>query len=79
MIEQNEDVYELWRAVSTQWRTSGFGPVGLDYNVLFKIARLLFIPMTRPLLMKIKVLEGLTLKKGIEDREKERPKALTNG
>lgn len=54
------------------------GLIGLDYNVLFKMAELLQIKLTRPLLHKIKALEATELKrnrdisdtKGLEGNQK---------
>lgn len=31
-------------AMSTQWRTGGFGPTGLDYNALPSVMRLVGVP-----------------------------------
>ena len=47
--------------VQTQWRASGFGLVGLDYNAVLKMAELAEIPLTVPTLHKIQALEGAVL------------------
>ena len=44
--------------VQTQWRVSGFGLVGLDYNAMLKMADLAEIPLTIPTLHKLQALEG---------------------
>jgi len=31
---ENRDAMRLWLAAQTQWRSSGFGLIGLDYTAL---------------------------------------------
>ena len=59
--EENLDAWELWNLAQTQWRASGFGLVGLDYNAMLKMADLAEIPLTIPTLHKIQALEGAVL------------------
>lgn len=35
VFPENEQAFLLFTSLSTQWRASGFGYTGLDYNVLF--------------------------------------------
>lgn len=44
-------------AVSSQWRTGGFGFVGLDYNAVFLVAGALGLAVDEPMLRKIQLLE----------------------
>lgn len=36
LYPENWDVWKLYASVSTQWRTTMSGPIGLDYTVLFR-------------------------------------------
>lgn len=59
----NRSIWELWCAVSTQWRAGGMGVIGLDYGLTMKIAALMRIPWTPALFKKIRILEEATLKR----------------
>jgi hypothetical protein len=74
-LEENEEALELWQAVSTQWRASGFGLVGLDYMALWKAAEVLEIEMTSPLFKKIQALERFELARARDDRAGEEKKS----
>ena len=41
----------------TQWRSSGFGMIGLDYNAVFRVADALGIEMSEGLLNKMQAME----------------------
>lgn len=58
---ENEDAWDLWQAVNTQWRASGFGLVGLDYPAVWQTAEILEIEVTKPLFKKIQALERFEL------------------
>lgn len=62
-MEANTDALELWMAVRTQWRASGFGPIGLDYNVLYVEADRRQIDLSPGMMAKIQTLEANTLKR----------------
>lgn len=42
---ENRDAMRLWLAAGTQWRSAGFGLVGLDYAALALVAGLLRPPV----------------------------------
>ncbi|MEN6568061.1 MAG: DUF1799 domain-containing protein [Veillonellales bacterium] len=56
----NYDIWYLWGAISTQWRTA-VGErlvfVGLDYVALYAVAETLDIEITPAILAKIRLLE----------------------
>lgn len=43
MWPENWPIVELWMRVQTQWRSSGFGPTGLDYGAVDVVMRRLRI------------------------------------
>ena len=57
---------ELWNLCATQWRISMAGRIGLDYNVVFKMAKMLGIEITLGLIQKIQVLEQMTLENDLK-------------
>jgi len=63
LAPENEEAFELWCAVQTQWRASSSGVLGLDYGIVFKIAQFLQIEMSRCLFHKIQALERVFLVK----------------
>lgn len=65
--EENLEAWTLWRAVSTQWRTSLSGAIGLDYNAVLRVAEVLGIEMGQGLLGKLQALEAATLKRPRRD------------
>ena len=65
--EENEDAWELWNAVSTQWRIGGMGAlIGLDYTALFRVAEAMEIEMSALLLRKIKRLENWVIERQMD-------------
>lgn len=68
----------LWEGVSTQWRTSGFGLVGLDYSVIPDVARMLLPPVryTPRLFAKLQGLERAELVRQ-RDRQDAPPAEMT--
>lgn len=63
MMEENEDVWDLWLAVQTQWRGAGLGIVGLDYGTVYRVAESMGIEMSPCNLKKIGALERAELEK----------------
>lgn len=61
-MEENAEAWELWQAVQTQWRASGFGLIGLDYVAVNQEAIRLQIDLSNCLMQKIRALEHHTLK-----------------
>lgn len=59
--EVNQDVFDLWIKVQTQWRASGFSIIGLDYYAVFKVAKTLEIELSQCNLFKIQALEQYIL------------------
>jgi len=67
LLPGNYEAWELWNAVTTQWRVGSMGILlGLDYTAMFAVADILGIDMTPAILTKIRVLES----KVIADRNK---------
>ena len=58
--------------IRTQWRTSGFGLIGLDYNVVYKEAERLDIDLSQCLFKKIKLIEQIELKRASDAAVKSR-------
>jgi len=60
-MAENEDAWELWLGVATQWRSAGFSILGLDYPCLYQEAARLGIELTTRTMRKIKALEAICL------------------
>jgi hypothetical protein len=73
-MPENQDAWELWIAIQTQWRVGGMGVVGLDYAEIRRWAEDLEIDLSPCMWSKIKSLEIYTLK-GAGDAENDRPGA----
>jgi hypothetical protein len=60
---ENFEVFQLFSALQTQWRTGSNGPTGLDYNTLFQYMALQDIApeRQRELLPDIQVMESAAL------------------
>lgn len=71
----NWDVWNFWLLISTQWRTSFGGLIGLDYTAVTKVAEIEDVEITPCFLEKIKALENTTLtyfaKQGGESKDGE--------
>lgn len=63
---ENEEAWELWQHVLTQWRAGGFGLVGLDYRAVEFVAGVIDIPVTKQVLKKIQALERFELSRANE-------------
>jgi hypothetical protein len=61
LLPENRATWDLWCAAGTQWRTTGFGIVGLDYGALLKIATIMGIEMNERVMRSIMMLEAETL------------------
>lgn len=72
-MEENRDAWELYSALQSQWRVSGFGMVGLDYSQIWPVADVLEIEVTADVFRKIRLLEAEELKQQAE-QPKERPR-----
>lgn len=57
IFKANAEAIELFSSLQTQWRSNGFGVVGLDYNALYLVAKTHRIKITPKFLSKIQVLE----------------------
>jgi len=66
----NADAWELWQAVQTQWRASGFGLIGLDYPAAFKVAETMGVKMTESVLDKLRQCEAVVLVAQSEEMKK---------
>ena len=69
LLKENIDVWELWMAVQTQWRTSFGGLIGLDYLAVENVARILKIDLDDWNLEKIQAMEKHVLRKQCEETE----------
>jgi hypothetical protein len=57
----NYDIWYLWGAISTQWRTvvgENLVYLGLDYTAVYKVAKTLDIEITPAVLSKLQLLEN---------------------
>lgn len=72
MLRENEDAWDLWTNVLTQWRVGPNGVIGLDYNAAAMIAGVIEIEFDKVVLRKLRVLEQSVLK-GIHDKQVDRP------
>ena len=71
MEETSSDDFEIWPEnwdavlmflrISTQWRTSMGGPIGLDYGALEWLFRLYEVTEPRSLLEDLQIMEGAAL------------------
>lgn len=57
----NKPVWFLWTKINTQWRSNGFGVIGLDFPAVFEIAKIYDIEINRSVFEKLKVLENKEL------------------
>jgi hypothetical protein len=69
LLPENEDVWELWVSVLTQWRSGPNGVIGLDYSTVAMIAEVTEITFDKVTLRKLRVLEGCVLQ-GIYGKQK---------
>jgi hypothetical protein len=58
---ENWDAVLMFLRISTQWRTSMGGPIGLDYGALEWLFRLYEVTEPRSLLEDLQVMEGAAL------------------
>jgi hypothetical protein len=65
LLENNIDAYNLWMLIKTQWRVSGVGVVGLDYNVIYLECNRLEIDLSNCLMAKIRALEKFELSRDV--------------
>ena len=68
LLPENEDAFDLWSAVKTQWRASAAGLVGLVYGEVRAAARRLEITLSPCTERKIRALEADVLKMQTEAR-----------
>jgi len=61
-MEENQDAWDLWVEIRTQWRGAGIGIIGLDYNVIYREAERMEIELSACTMKKIKALEAAVLK-----------------
>jgi len=67
-LPENEDAWELWTNVLTQWRVGPNGVIGLDYNAAAMIAGVIEIEFDKVILRKLRALERSVLK-GIHEKQ----------
>lgn len=60
-MEENEDAWELYLAVRTQWRASGLGPIGLDYGAVHREAARMGIELSECTMRKLRRIEQAVL------------------
>lgn len=58
-MDENQDAWDLWIEIRTQWRGAG---MGLDYNIIYAEAERLGIDLSVCTMKKIKSLEANVLK-----------------
>lgn len=60
--QDNSDVFRLFKAMSTQWRTSMGGVMGLDYNCLAWVMKINNIAENERIFNDLQIMEGEALK-----------------
>tara|TARA_B100000683_G_scaffold145689_1_gene141272 strand:+ start:203 stop:448 length:246 start_codon:yes stop_codon:yes gene_type:complete len=72
LLTINKEAKRLWDGMSTQWRTDGFGLVGLDYSVMRDVASMLMpeVEITPRRFAKIQGLERAALQRQRKRLEK---------
>lgn len=60
--QDNLDVFRLFKAMSTQWRTSMGGVTGLDYNCLSWVMKVNNIAENERIFNDLQIMEGEALK-----------------
>lgn len=66
ILELDSEMYAAWEvfcAMQTQWRSSGIGAIGLDYNVLPMLFRIYKIEDEELTLNDVRVMEAEALKR----------------
>ncbi len=62
LLPENNDAWELWMAVHSQWRGAGMGVIGIDHHAVRAAAAELEIEMSPCMWGKINTLEQIGLK-----------------
>ncbi|MBW2024372.1 MAG: DUF1799 domain-containing protein [Deltaproteobacteria bacterium] len=75
---ENQEAWELWQAVQTQWRSGPSGPIGLDYGVMMKVARLLGVDLSPAVFGKIQALEKQTLDHWVKSHDQGHHQGIKN-
>ena len=63
----NQEAWVLWNEINTQWRSTAFGLIGLDYIAVAAEAARIGIELTQCNMKKIKALESFSLKQQRKD------------
>lgn len=66
--EESQEIFHIFMQVQTQWRSGGFGVIGLDYGVLFKIANIYGYEITPAFMRYIAACEQTALRMINEER-----------
>lgn len=61
LMPENNDAWELWLNIHTQWRAGPAGAIGLDYPAVYQEASLMGIDLSPGLRAKIRALERYEL------------------
>lgn len=69
LMEINRDAFDLWVEVKTQWRSGFGGLIGLDYVAVNQEAGRMGIDLDVCLMSKIKVLESMVKRIGMDSDE----------
>lgn len=72
IYEDNWDTFNLFNAMSTQWRVGMSGATGLDYNVIPILSPSLDIPDSemKDVIFGLRIMESEAMKTMAEEREK---------
>jgi len=57
------DVFDVFYRCQTQWRSGGFGVIGLDYSVVFKVADVCGVSITPAFVRYINACEQVALER----------------
>lgn len=61
VLEENEQILNLFNLAGTQWRMGPAGVTGLDYGVIIEMAKVMNIEITQFFFEKIKAFETVVL------------------
>lgn len=70
----NDEAIELWGLVSTQWRASFGGLLGLDYSAVARVAEIHGFDLDDRLFGKLQTMERQVLLRQEEDQKREQMK-----
>ena len=77
LSEEEDEAWDLWLNMVTQWRVGPTGVIGLDYGILPMVARFLGVHLSEAVFRKIRGLEMEVLK-SLRAKESDQPVEESN-